>query len=95
VLIYIIETTTTTILERKNKTPEYTLRAVRKYSKVHKERINEHRKFVYFCRFIQDMLEEEDMTNNEKLYFITIKKNYELYKETPKVVELLAPLLAT
>ena len=88
-------TTTTTILEKKNKTPEYTLRAVRKYSKVHRDKINEHRKFVYFCRFVQDMLEEEDMTNDEKLYFITVKKNYELYKENPKVIELLAPLIPT
>jgi len=78
---------------RKNITPEYTLRAVRKYSKIHRDKINEYRKRIYFIKYVETMLEEEDMTKDEKLYFITIKKNYEIYKEDPVIISLLNPLL--
>jgi hypothetical protein len=78
---------------KKNITPEYTLRAVRKYAKVHRNKINEYRKRIYFIKYVETMLEEEDMTKDEKLYFITIKKNYDVYKEDPVIISLLSPLI--
>jgi len=74
------------------KTPIYILRATRKYAKENREKINLVRKRNTFIKRVKIILENNKMDDFEKHIKIIFSKNYELFENDEKVMELMKEL---
>lgn len=69
--------------------PEYQLRASRNYAKTHRAIINEKRKRSYFLANCCKIIGNPDYSQAEKMVHIGKVKNYELYQNDPKFLDLI------
>lgn len=72
-----------------NKVPEYILRNTRKYASNNREKINAKRKLSYFLSNCCKIIGNPEYSQQDKMDRIRKVKNYEIYENDPKFVDLI------